>query len=85
MAPTVPLEYVIAIVFGVVILLSVLAGLIAGFIYLSRRNADQRYGRPPRWMVQRWERMHAERTRRLQANAALVDLVDENAETGDAA
>ncbi len=84
MAPAVPLEYVIAIVVGVVILLALAAGLIAGFVYLNRRSSEQRYGQPPQWMVQRWKNMHAERTRRLEANAALIDLVDENAETGDA-
>jgi uncharacterized protein YneF (UPF0154 family) len=82
--PIVPLEYVIAIVIGVVILLSLLAGLVAGGVYLSRRNADLSYGHPPRWLVKRWKRMHAERICRLQANQALADLVEENAETGDA-
>lgn len=86
MLPTaIPTEQVVAIVLGVVAFLTIAIGLVAGLIFMQRRNAEQSYGRPPRWMVRRWEHMHAERTRRLEANAALVDLVDENAETGDAA
>lgn len=85
MAPTVPLEYVFAIVLGVVVLLASGLALVAGVVYLQRRNSDQRYGKPPRWMVRRWEAMHAERTRRLEANAALIDLVAAHNETeGDA-
>lgn len=85
MPTAIPTEQVVAIVLGVVAFLAIVLGLIAGFVYAQRRNAEQSYGRPPRWMVRRWEHMHAERTRRLEANAALGDLVEENAETGDAA
>ena len=81
MAPTVPLEYVVAIVVGVVAVIAIIIGLIAWFTQASRRKAEQRYGEPPTWMVKRWKAMHAERTRRIEANAALVDLVAEHNET----
>lgn len=81
MSPTVPVEYVVAIVIGVVVLMAIILGLFAWFIQATRRKAEQRYGEPPAWMVRRWKDMHAERTRRLEANAALVDLVAEHNET----
>ena len=85
MPTTIPTEYVVAIVIGVVVAIAIVVALLYGFLSVNRRKAEQRYGEPPAWMVRRWKEMHAERTRRLEANAALVDLVDENAETGDAA
>lgn len=87
MPTTIPTEYVVAIVVGVVVVIAISGVLLYGFISVNRRKAEQRYGEPPAWMVRRWKKMHAERTRRLEANAALVDLVaehNENEGEGDA-
>lgn len=85
MPTTIPTEYVVAIVVGVVVAIAIVVALLYGFLSVNRRKAEQRYGEPPAWMVRRWKKMHAERIRRLEANAALVDLVAEHNETeGDA-
>lgn len=81
MPTTIPTEYVVAIVIGVVVAIAIVVALVLGFLNMNRRKSEQRYGEPPAWMVKRWKAMHAERTRRLEANAALVDLVAEHNET----
>jgi hypothetical protein len=68
--------------------------LIAGGVLLYRRRAEQRveamraqaeerYGEPPEWMVQAWKRKAAAKARRREADARLVDLVEEHHEPGE--
>lgn len=78
-----PLELVILLAGGAMVGFFFLAVLVGAGVFVYRRKAEQRYGEPPRWMVTAWKQKAAAKARRREADARLVDLVQEHEAPGD--